>query len=211
MRVLIVVLGAAVAVMAWLSYLKRQGPPLVRIQPPPGEEQTVPQELPRYWALPDFTLTERSGRTVTLSDLRGKVWVADFIYTTCPGPCPLLSGSFSSLQKEVAFAPDVRLVSISTDPGHDTPEVLAAYARRFQAGDRWLFLTGDKTQIYTLANQGFRLSVAEDRSASEPITHSTKFALVDRQGFVRAFYDGTGAESNRKLVEDIRKLLGERL
>ncbi len=210
MRVLIVVLGVAVAVVAWLSYLKSHQPPLVRIQPPPGEESAQPQDLPRFWALPDFTLTERHGNQVSLAELKGKIWVADFIYTTCPGPCPLLSGSFAKLQQELAFAPDVRLVSISTDPEHDTPEVLEAYARRFHAGDRWLFLTGDKAQIHTLANQGFKLSVVEDRSAPEPITHTTKFALVDRQGYVRGFYNGTDAEANRKLADDIRKLLGER-
>ena len=210
MRVLIVVLGVAVVVVACLSYLKGHESPLVRIQPPPGEESAQPRELPRFWALPDFTLTERHGHQVSLADLKGKIWLADFIYTTCPGPCPLLSGSFAKLQTELAFAPDVRLVSISTDPEHDTPEVLEAYARRFQAGDRWLFLSGDKTQIHALANQGFKLSVVEDRGAPEPITHSTKFALVDRQGYVRGFYDGTDAEASRKLVDDIRKLLGER-
>jgi protein SCO1/2 len=211
MRIVAVILGVLVLAVGYLSYLKTHGAPLVRIQPPPGEEQATPVELGRFWAIPDFALTDRSGKAVTLNDLRGKIWVADFVYTTCPGPCPMLSSRMAEIQKEVAFAPDVRLVSISTDPASDTPAVLETYAQRFHATDRWLFLTGDKAQIYALANQGFKLSVTEDRNSPEPITHSTKLVLIDRQGIVRGFYDGMDAKTGERLVNDIRKLLGEKL
>ncbi len=211
MRIVAVILGVLVLVVGYLSYLKTHEAPLVRMQPPPGEEQVTSGELGRLWAIPDFTLTDHTGKAVTLNDLKGKIWVADFVYTTCPGPCPMLSSRMAEIQKEVAFAPDVRLVSISTDPESDTPAVMDDYAKRFHATDRWLFLTGDKTQIYTLANQGFKLSVTEDRNSKEPITHSTKLALVDRQGIVRGFYDGLDAKTQERLVGDIRKLLGERL
>jgi protein SCO1/2 len=210
MRILIVLLGCGVAFLAYLTFRPAQ-PALILLKAPPGQGITQTSELPKLWPLPEFTLTERSGKPVTLADLRGKIWIADFIYTTCPGPCPILSGRFSELQKAVAFAPDVRLVSISSDPENDTPEVLRAYADRFHATDRWLFLTGNKTQIHALANQGFKLSVVENRDSAEPIIHSTRFALVDRQGLVRGFYDGVDPKATERLLDDVRKLLGERL
>jgi protein SCO1/2 len=210
MRILIVLLGCGVAFLAYLTFRPAQ-PPLVFLKPPPGEGNGQSSELQKLFALPEFSLTERNGKPVTLADLKGKIWIADFIYTTCPGPCPLLSSRFSELQKELAFAPDVRFVSISSDPDNDTPEVLRAYADRFHATGRWLFLTGQKDQIQALANQGFKLSVVERPGSPEPIIHSTRFALVDRQGFVRGYYDGLDPEAAERLVADVRKLLGERL
>lgn len=169
--------------------------------------EKVPALRP-LWPLPDFSLTERSGKEVTLADLKGKVWVADFFYTTCPGPCPMLTSRLSALHEKLGSDPDVRLVSISTDPEKDTPEVLKLYAEKFRASDRWLFLTGDKPRIFDLANKGFKLSVTEDPAASaEPITHSTKLALVDCDGVVRGFYDGLDEEGVDRLLRDVRALV----
>src|SRR5581483_2784402 len=107
-------------------------------------------EIGSFKPVPDFQLTERTGKTVTLAELKGKVWLADFIYSTCPGPCPMISSKLAELQKEALQNPDVRLVSFSTNPENDTPEVLRAYAERFHATDKWLFLTGDKAKVYNL-------------------------------------------------------------
>jgi protein SCO1/2 len=167
---------------------------------------STPTTLARMWSIPDFKLTERSGQPFGLADLKGKVWVADFFYTTCPGPCPMLSSRLSDLHKELAKDDNVRLVSISSDPEKDTPEVLRAYAKQFGADDHWLFLTGRKSEIYQLANQGFKLALAEDpKAAKEPISHSTKLVLVDHTGTVRGFYDGVGGDTKR-LLSDIHRL-----
>jgi protein SCO1/2 len=166
--------------------------------------------LPKYWTLPDFALTERSGQPLRGADLAGKVWVADFFYTTCPGPCPMLSSRFSEVQKALGPAPDVRLVSISVDPEKDTPAVLQQYAERFQAGAGWLFATGDKAAIYTLAREGFKLPIAEATAEGAPITHTTRLVLVDRAGAVRGFYEGGTPESVQELLRDIRRLLDEK-
>lgn len=187
---------------------ERSGAPLVMISPPPGAEP--PAELPKHWALPDFALTERSGKTYTRADLLGKVWVADFFYTTCPGPCPMLSSRLSALQEKLGTRSEVRLVSISTDPAKDTLPVLQAYAERFKAGPNWLFLTGDKAEIFELANSGFKLSVTEERNNPEPITHSTKLVLLDRQAFVRGFYEGVGADDSARLLAHVDRLLAEK-
>ena len=120
------------------------------------------QGLQVFGTLPDFSLIERSGRRVTLGDLRGKVWIANFIYTNCTDTCPLQSARMAKLQDDFSGERDLRLVSITVDPARDTPRVLAEYATRFGADSkRWLFLTGEKEAIYALAQQGFYLSVEE--------------------------------------------------
>ncbi len=125
--------------------------------------------LQDFGALPEFSLTERNGRQVTLADLRGKVWIANFIYTHCTDTCPLQSARMARLQADLAAEVDLRLVSITVDPEADTPEVLAEYATRFGADpDRWLFLTGGKKALYALALEGFRLSVGDPADTVPP-------------------------------------------
>jgi cytochrome oxidase Cu insertion factor (SCO1/SenC/PrrC family) len=128
----------------------------------PSAEDRSLEGLQVFGTIPDFSLIERSGRRVTLAEFRGKVWVADFIYTHCTDTCPLQTAELARLQANLATEPGVRLVSITVDPAQDTPEVLAEYATRFGADrDRWLFLTGQKRAIYTLAQKGFLLSVED--------------------------------------------------
>lgn len=171
-------------------------------------------QLGFFGKIPDFSLVERSGKKITASDLIGKVWMADFIFTRCAGPCPLMSNRMKEMQKKLAGEPDVRLVSFSVDPEHDTPKVLTKYAERYEAnGDRWLFLTGDKSQIYRLAEQHFHLGVeeipeAERQAADQSIRHSTKFVLVDKQGKIRGYYDGTDLHAAEEILADIKILLG---
>jgi protein SCO1/2 len=176
--------------------------PVVEVLSPP------PDPLAQtFWTLPDFTLTERSGKPVTLGDLKGKVWIGDFFYTTCPGPCPMLSSRLAALQKQFGADDRVRLVSISSDPEKDTPKVLGQYAAKFQAGERWLFLTGSKAAIQELAQKGFKLPIAEDRGAADPIIHSTRLILVDQTGAIRGLYEGVGADGTERIVRDVRRLL----
>lgn len=169
----------------------------------------IPSILPRHWQVPDFSLVQSDGSTLTTADLRGKVWVADFFYTSCPGPCPMLSSRLQEVHVKTRGWNDVMLVSISTDPAKDTPEVLQQYAKRFGADQRWRFVTGGKQQIFDLANKGFKLSVTEDGSATEPITHSTKLVLVDKNGTIRGFYDGLEDSDSGRLIRDIDRLRKE--
>ena len=174
------------------------------------------EKLPVYWEVPDFSLTERSGRAVALAGLKGKVWVANLIFTHCTDTCPLQTAEMAKLQKEFAGEKDFRLVSLTVDPERDTPEVLAGYARKFRADpERWLFLTGEKEVIYRLAQKGFRLNAVEPKAGAgkagsssllkwltprsahahhpgpaQPYIHSSRFVLVDRQARVRGAYMG---------------------
>jgi protein SCO1/2 len=166
---------------------------------PPGKP------LDHYRTLPQFALTDQDGGRITLDDLKGKVWLADFVYTTCPGPCPIISAHMARLNR--SLPPDVRMVSFSTDPDNDTPTVLKAYARRFGATDRWSFLTGRKDQIYDLIEHGFMLPIAAPAGAQ--VIHSTRIILVDKTGAVRGFYDGTTSDPDPQISSDVQRLLKE--
>jgi protein SCO1/2 len=167
---------------------------------------------PVLGAVPDFSLTERSGRTVRRADLAGQPWVADFIFTRCTGMCPALSTQMREVRRRAGEAGlAARFVSLSVDPTHDTPAVLAEYARRFGAGDDWLFLTGPRDALYALIGAGFKLRVAE-RSAEavaqggELIAHSDRFVLVDGEGRIRGYYHGTDATMPDLLLRDLAAL-----
>jgi protein SCO1/2 len=134
-----------------------------------------PVHLPVYGSVPDFALIDQSKRPVQRGDLEGKVWIANFIFTSCPDECPLMTAHMAQMQSDLAHMADFRLVSISVDPDHDTPAVLSEYAERFNADPgRWLFLTGDKRAIYRLAAEGFRLGIVEpaEPSHSSPVKGS---------------------------------------
>jgi len=161
--------------------------------------------LPVLTQLPDFRLLECRGQTLGLADLRGKVWIADFIFTRCPGPCPRMSSRMASLQSNLSSEEGLRLVSISVDPEFDTPEVLAKYATRYRAVEgRWFFMTGDKTAIHSLAKSGFLVGGVDDVTL-----HTTRFVLVDRQGRVRGYYSSSDEDELRKLQNEARALLRE--
>jgi protein SCO1/2 len=158
---------------------------------------------------PAFTLTNRDGRAVRLQDLAGHPWIADFIFTRCPASCPLMTARMARLNRELPDDLPVRLVSISVDPEHDTPQVLQRYAESYKAPDRWLFLTGGQEEIYRLSRKGFKLGIEIPSSSSpggppvEPILHSTRFVLVDGEGRIRGYYDGFDEDSMKKLRRDL--------
>jgi protein SCO1/2 len=162
------------------------------------------QPLPVYGQVPRFTLTSQTGRQFDSSALAGKVWVADFIFTTCPGPCPRMSSQMHAIANEVRQLPNVRFVSFTVDPDHDTPEVLAAYAKNFHADDRWYFLTGAQPALHHLDRDVFKLG-----NVDGSLGHSTRFVLVDQQGRIRGYYETSEADAMKPLLAGIRKLAGE--
>ncbi len=163
--------------------------------------------LPTLGVVPPFTLTERSGRTVTERDLAGRVWIADFIFTRCPDVCPLLTQRMRGVETALAgSASPVTLLSISVDPGHDTPEVLRAYATTHQAGEAWWFATGDRDAVARLLTEGFHVAFGDDGPPTGPITHSDRFVLVDAQLRIRGYYHGNDPDDVARLVADARAL-----
>jgi protein SCO1 len=161
--------------------------------------------LPKYGVVPDFKLTDSEGHSFTSSLLKGKVWVADFIYTSCPGPCPMMTSRLHKVQQQVRGDSDVRLVSISVDPQHDSPAALNDFARRFGGPtEDWVFLTGSPETIHLLAHDVFHLG-----DLIGNMDHSTKFVLVDKQRTIRGYYSSEGGEGVSALLRDIRALRKE--
>ena len=158
--------------------------------------------LPFLGELTEFQLTDQDGEQFSREDLLGKVWVADFIFTTCAGPCSVMSGQFTELQSRFGNASDFRLLSISVNPDYDTPEILKQYGDRYGADhDRWRFLTGKKDRIHELAVEGFKVGSVED-----PIFHSTRFILLDSKARIRGYYISSELEEMQQLWRDVELL-----
>jgi protein SCO1/2 len=161
--------------------------------------------------VPGFSLLDQRGERFEGGSLRGRVWVADFVFTRCAGACPLLSARMARLQQHLAgdaSGADVRLVSFSVDPEHDRPPVLAGYASRLGADPgRWVFLTGGRAELWELSSAGFKLPVGEaPGDPDEPLFHSQKLVLVDRSGRIRGYYDALEDEGFEALERDLRRL-----
>lgn len=169
------------------------------------------KNLEKLGELPSFTmLSAATHKNVRKEDLLGNVWVANFIFTRCAGPCPILTSNMSKLQEDLPK--EVRLITFTVDPDWDKAEVLARYAKSFNADtSRWLFLTGTKKELYDLVYAGFKLSVLEEpkNQAGSRVIHSTKLVLVDKKGTIRGYYDGTEFSSVAKIKEDVSRLLKE--
>lgn len=179
-----------------------------------GEERPL-EGLQIFGAVPEFSFTETNGRRVTLAELKGKVWIVNFIYTNCPDTCPVQSAQMRQIQEDFQKEKDLRLVSITVDPTRDTPQVLSQYAKRFSADlARWFFLTGEKERIHNFAQNGFRLGAVELPHEKRPESgathsHSPRFVLVDRDAQIRGYYVSTDAEAMTRMRRDLKVLLGD--
>ena len=176
-----------------------------------------PTPLERFNPVPEFSFTERSGQPFGTAQLQGKVWIANFFFTTCPGPCLRMNAKMMELQEALkGDRANIPLVSFSVYPEQDTPEVLRHYADRVKARPgQWFFLTGERSKIYDVAKKGFMLITMEapgeaGRASEEgQFIHSTKLALVDRQGMVRHYYDSENTEVVQQVLSDLGTLLRE--
>jgi protein SCO1/2 len=156
------------------------------------------QPLPVYGQIAGFTLTNQNGRAVSLADLRGQPWVADIIFTRCPGPCLKMTKQMKALQDALPPGSQTKLVTLTTDADFDTPPVLKTYADRFGADpQRWMFLTGTKQEVAKLAIDSLKLSAIEKKpeereSPADLFVHSTIFVIADKRGQLRGVFETTG-------------------
>jgi protoheme IX farnesyltransferase len=166
--------------------------------------------------VPEFTLTDRTGMKVSRDDLKGKVWVASFVFTRCSGPCPQVTATMARLQKELDLknAADVRLVTFTVDPDKDTPNELTEYAARYQADpEKWLFLTGmPEADLHRLLKEGFKVTAqrAEKPKAGDEFDHSSRLAVVDKAGNIRGYFDGlrvgSSPDAGAEFDDNVRQL-----
>jgi len=173
-----------------------------------GSERREVVNLPVLRAVPEFSLTDQTGEAVSKDSLRGNIWIANFFFTRCQGPCPQLNARMAEMQKALAKAPGVKLVSVSVDPAHDTTEVLRKYGEEFQADPaKWKRLTGDPDVVKKLVREGFA-QMLEDGPDAQPV-HGTIFLMVDGHGMVRGVYMLEDPELIPKMLLDAGNLLRE--
>lgn len=172
-------------------------------------QQLQNRPLPAYDTVPIFELVNQDAKPFGSAQLENKIWIAAFIFTSCPGPCPIISSRMSELQKPLEKS-DVHLVSFTVDPEKDTPEVLRTYAGKLNAQPkRWDFLTGPRAAIYSLSKGGFKLGVSDGSDETGMPVHSTRVVLVDRRGTIRGYYDALAPDAVTKLLADTNHLLRE--
>lgn len=162
--------------------------------------------------MPSFELTSEQGKALSDQDLRGKVVVANFIFTRCPTVCPALTARMAKIQTEIPAELPVHFVSFSVDPKHDTPEVLREFGAKYdQDPSRWTFLTGDLAEVMKAVEEGFRIGItgADDPEATPfDIVHGEHFVLVDKAGTIRGYYPNSDL-SLQRLVRDAKRLAKE--
>jgi len=174
---------------------------LIAVMQPDGAEE----QLPIIGKIPAFDLVDQNSKQFTLKNLEGNVWLADFIFTTCSGPCPIMTERMGMVQHDLLETEKLKFVSFTVNPDYDTPEVLKKYAQRFDADvSSWSFVTGKYDQIQELIVEGFKMGDVE-----EIVFHSTRFALVDHEGNLRGYYSGTEPAEHDILTRDIHALIND--
>jgi len=163
--------------------------------------------LPTLGQVGEFSLLNEDSAFVGRNVLLGKITIADFIFTECAGACPMMSAQMSELQKLLSEEPNVQFASFSVDPETDRPAVLTQYAKHYGAvKGKWMFLTGDKLQIYKLVREDFHLAVNSDTGEGGGILHSQKFVLMDNNATIRGYYDSEDTSAISSLVVDAERL-----
>src|ERR1044072_200971 len=156
-----------------------------------------------------FSFVNQEGKTITSNDVKGKIYVAEYFFTTCTGICPKMNKNMEKEYDKYKDQPDFRILSHTVDPEHDSVPVLKAYAEKHGADARnWWFMTGTKKELYKLARQGYMLDDGT-YAGEEDFVHTQWFALVDGEGRVRGLYEGTKVSDVDKMINDIDRLLNE--
>ena len=182
--------------------------------------KTSESKLQKIGPAPKFELTNQNNNTISNSNYKGKVYVLEFFFSTCPSICPKMNKNMILIQNQFFGNPNFGIVSITIDPEHDTAQVLKEHAQQLGVkSSNWNFLTGDKKYIYDLANKGFNLYAGENSKVNGGFEHSGLFALIDKNGDIRCrkdeygnpilYYDGLEKEGVKALQQDISILLKE--
>jgi protein SCO1/2 len=160
-----------------------------------------------YHQVPEFTFTDQNGESFQSGLLEGKIYVANYFFTSCPTICPQMSANLGTLHQRFRNDKNLEILSFTVDPERDSPERMKQYGEKFESDpDQWHFLTGDKKELYKLARNGFFLSATEGDGGQYDFIHSENFVLVDGEGHIRGYYEGTKESSVEQISNDITKL-----
>ncbi|MCB9426689.1 MAG: SCO family protein [Flavobacteriales bacterium] len=166
------------------------------------------QHVKKYHTIADFSFINQYRDTITQEDFKGKVYIADFFFTTCPTICPIMTKNMSGLQKELMRFPEVKLLSHTVMPHIDSVSVIKAYGDKHGAiKDKWHLVTGNKKDIYYTARKSYMVVKTSEASELYDMVHTENFVLVDTKRRVRGYYDGTNEEEMVRLLEDIEWLI----
>jgi protein SCO1/2 len=174
-----------------------------------GERYVDDNQDTVYHSIADFAFVNQIGDTIRKEDRAGKIYVADFFFTTCPTICPVMKKEMLRVYEQFKGEPNFRILSHSIDPTHDTQAVLKDYAEKLGVPDAatWNFLTGDQEKIFEIGQTSYMTTTMADDMEPGGFLHSGAFLLVDQQGRIRGVYDGTKTEQVDRLLADIPKLL----
>lgn len=210
--VMCLIVGTGFCALLFVVNYRGQAPQASVDSLPDSRPVFIQPDHPRN--LVDFTLTDSSGHAVTRADLQGKILVVDFLFTSCSLTCPVVNTQMAQIQRMTTNQPDIKLLSITVDPRDDTPEVLEKYGARFGADtNRWLFLTGNKTELYNLIGKSFLAQDLNDPFGYMPgnFSHTERIALMDSQGRLLGYFDGLNQNTASAVVEQIAKLRNQNL
>jgi protein SCO1/2 len=202
-----IILAAAGLIIYSLSLSKKEKP--LRLLPIYGENTVINGDT-IYHLVPDFRFINQKGQWVSQNDFKGKIYVTDFFFTTCQSICPVMTSNLKSIYSEFKNDTTVAFISHTVDPEYDTVAVLADYAKNHGAElPQWHFVTGKKTELYSIARKGYYLDAQEGNGGPEDFLHTPNFALVDPEHHIRGYYDGTKENEIKKLLVDIKLLKKE--
>jgi protein SCO1 len=210
--IMCLVFGIGFCTLLFVLNYRGQSPDTAANGLPDSRPVFIPPDHPRKRA--DFSLVDSDGQAVTRSELDGKILVVDFLFTSCSLTCPIVNRQMAQVQQQTTNQPDIKLVSITVDPRDDTPAVLKKYGQSFGADtNRWLFLTGEKTELYGLIAKSFLAQDLNDPFSYMPgnFSHTERIAIVDTQGNLRGYFDGLNQYTANAVVEEIAKLRNEKL
>lgn len=214
-RIFFLVLLLLSALIITLFYFALKPKKTLKIYNPadvnPEMVDTTVQYVKKYHTIDDWSFTNQNGKTITQKEYEGKIYVADFFFTTCPSICVPMGENMAWLQEQIKDNPKVMLLSHTVTPDIDTPEVLKAYAiKKGVIDSKWNLVTGDKKDIYYIARKSY-LAVKTTSSAElYDMVHTENFVLVDTKRRIRGFYDGTKLEDVKRLLDDINYLSAEK-
>ncbi|NNF20159.1 MAG: SCO family protein [Flavobacteriaceae bacterium] len=206
---LVMILLSAVIVILFYNALKPEET-LPVYQPADFDAQLVDstiQLVRKYHTIADFSLTNQNGETITQEDYKGKIYIADFFFTTCPSICPIMTKNMAGLQQELQDKPEVMLLSHSVTPEIDSVSRLKEYALENGVNDqKWNLLTGPKKEIYELARKSYLVVQEDGNGGPFDMIHTENFVLVDKERRIRGTYDGTDSEDMKRLLADVEIL-----
>lgn len=195
--------------VAWYFITKEEQKPL-RTLPYFGPKHAARKSDTTYHTIPPFYFTDQYNNKVTEATVKGKVYVTDYFFTTCQSICPIMSTSLERVYKEFHERNDFLILSHTVDPETDSVPVLRRYSKLHGVqDDKWLFVTGNKKDLYELARKGYLLNAEQGDGGEEDFIHTQNFALIDKERHIRGFYDGTDSLEVNRLIMDMKLLFEE--